>query len=107
MTLKGRIVEDCKNLQRRMASFPDVFKKATGQELFPGTMNVRVDRQTKINVEMLPFRLSRHAFRASDIRCRASARMLAGARLRRFEGAADGSHCAGETLKSGDRLSRR
>jgi len=31
-----------------MTRFPDVFKKATGEHLYPGTLNVKIDRKIKI-----------------------------------------------------------
>jgi CTP-dependent riboflavin kinase len=31
-----------------MTNYGDVFKKVTGQELFPGTLNVRIDRQIAV-----------------------------------------------------------
>ena len=34
---------------KRMTQFPGVFQQATGEELFPGTLNVRVKKQIKIN----------------------------------------------------------
>jgi CTP-dependent riboflavin kinase len=47
--VKGRVVQGFKHFQRRMTQFPDVFRKATGENLFPGTLNVEVGRRISIN----------------------------------------------------------
>jgi CTP-dependent riboflavin kinase len=46
-SVKGRIFTGVQDFQRRMTRHPDVFKKATGQELYPGTLNVKIDRKIK------------------------------------------------------------
>lgn len=51
MILKGPVVQGCKHFQTRMTKFREVIKEATGQELFPGTLNVRIDREIKIQEE--------------------------------------------------------
>lgn len=38
----------CKDFSRRMNEYPDVFERATGERLFPGTLNVDVGRKIKI-----------------------------------------------------------
>ena len=48
MIVRGQIVRGCNHFQVRMTKYRDVFKKATGQELFPGTLNVKVDRQIEV-----------------------------------------------------------
>jgi CTP-dependent riboflavin kinase len=41
--LKGRVTSaGCKHFFRRMTEYADVFEKATGERLFPGTLNVDV-----------------------------------------------------------------
>jgi CTP-dependent riboflavin kinase len=47
-SVKGRIVTGVDDFRRRMTDFSDVFKKAAGEELYPGTLNVRIDRKIKI-----------------------------------------------------------
>jgi CTP-dependent riboflavin kinase len=46
--VKGRVVSGVRDFERRMTRFPDAFRKATGQELYPGTLNVKVDREIRI-----------------------------------------------------------
>jgi hypothetical protein len=46
-SVKGRIFTGVQDFQRGMTRHPDVFKKATGQELYPGTLNVKIDRKIK------------------------------------------------------------
>lgn len=43
MTITGRVVQGCKHFRWRMTNFTEVFKGATGEELFPGTLNVKVE----------------------------------------------------------------
>jgi CTP-dependent riboflavin kinase len=43
LMLKGQLVHGLRHFQKRMTEYPDVFAAATGQRLFPGTLNVRVD----------------------------------------------------------------
>jgi hypothetical protein len=38
-------------MRRRMENFPEVFRKATGETLIPGTVNVKLDREIKIKEE--------------------------------------------------------
>lgn len=47
-SVKGRIITGVQDFKGRMTRFSDVFKKATGQELYPGTLNVKIDRKIKI-----------------------------------------------------------
>jgi len=35
----------------RMERFPDVFRQLTGEPLFPGTLNIRIDRPLAIHEE--------------------------------------------------------
>jgi len=48
MILKRHVVLGCNHFQGRMTNYREVFQKATGQELFPGTLNVRVDRRIPV-----------------------------------------------------------
>jgi CTP-dependent riboflavin kinase len=49
--LKGCVVEGVGDMRRRMKKSPEVFRKATGQTLIPGTVNVKLDREIKIKEE--------------------------------------------------------
>jgi hypothetical protein len=46
--------EGCKHFSRRMKEYPEVFERATGEELYPGTLNVDVGRPIPIKE---PFRI--------------------------------------------------
>ena len=51
--LKGRVCRDgegagLKHFSRRMNKYPEVFERATGQKLLPGTLNVNVGEPIKI-----------------------------------------------------------
>ncbi len=51
--LKGRVCRDgdgagCKHFSRRMTEYADVFLKATGELLIPGTLNVDVGRDVPV-----------------------------------------------------------
>jgi CTP-dependent riboflavin kinase len=51
--LKGRVCRDgegagLKHFSRRMNQYPEVFERATGEKLFPGTLNVNVGEPVKI-----------------------------------------------------------
>ncbi len=48
ITLKGHVVKGVRHFEKRMTNFPEVFRRATGEQLFPGTLNVRVGRKIKI-----------------------------------------------------------
>jgi CTP-dependent riboflavin kinase len=48
MLLRGRIVPGFQHFTTRMTRFPDVFRGATGCTLYPGTINVRIDRPISI-----------------------------------------------------------
>jgi hypothetical protein len=47
-TLRGTVVSGFQHFTRRMAEFPEVFRKATGEDLHPGTINVDVGRPIPI-----------------------------------------------------------
>ena len=51
--LKGHVCRDgqgagLKHFSRRMNQYPEVFERATGEKLFPGTLNVNVGEPIKI-----------------------------------------------------------
>lgn len=46
--VKGRIVEGSGHFRQRMTTYRDVFAKAAGEQLYPGTLNVKIDREIKI-----------------------------------------------------------
>jgi CTP-dependent riboflavin kinase len=48
LSVKGRIVTGVQDFRKRMTLFPEVFREATGQALYPGTLNVKIDREIKI-----------------------------------------------------------
>src|SRR5579864_5769713 len=48
IVLKGRVVSGFGHFRARMTNFPEVFRRATGEVLFKGTLNVEVDRQIEI-----------------------------------------------------------
>ncbi len=48
IVLKGKVVSGFGHFKPRMDSFPEVFRGATGETLFPGTLNVDVNRPIKI-----------------------------------------------------------
>ena len=45
ITIKGRLQQGVGDFRKRMTKFPDVFRSATGETLFPGTLNVKVERK--------------------------------------------------------------
>jgi CTP-dependent riboflavin kinase len=45
LILKGRVVEGARDFCWRMTEFADAFRDATGEYLYPGTLNVKVDRE--------------------------------------------------------------
>ncbi len=48
MILRGCVVLGCNHFQSRMTNYREVFERVAGQELFPGTLNVRIDRQIAV-----------------------------------------------------------
>jgi CTP-dependent riboflavin kinase len=42
--LKGRVVTGVKHFTKRMSDHPEPFRKATGETLYRGTLNVKIDR---------------------------------------------------------------
>lgn len=45
MIVRGQIVRGCNHFQARMTKYRHVFTKAAGVDLFPGTLNVKIDGQ--------------------------------------------------------------
>ena len=48
MILRGKVEPGFQHFTRRMTTFPEVFASVSGQSLYPGTINVRVDRLVPI-----------------------------------------------------------
>ena len=48
VSLKGRVIRGCGDFGKRMTKFPELFERATGETLFPGTINVKVGGRIKI-----------------------------------------------------------
>jgi len=48
ITLKGTVVTGFRHFSRRMTEFPEAFWRATGENLYPGTLNVDVAKEIKI-----------------------------------------------------------
>lgn len=49
ITFTGTVQSGRGNFSKRMNEFPEVFKAATGEKLFPGTINVCLNEQIEIN----------------------------------------------------------
>jgi len=47
--VKGRVVAGVGDFVPRMTKDRDVFTRAAGEQLYPGTMNVKIDRKFEIN----------------------------------------------------------
>ena len=47
-SVKGLVVSAAGDFSRRMTEFRDVFTKNVGEELHPGTLNVKIDRKIEI-----------------------------------------------------------
>ena len=72
--LKGIVCRDgegagLKHFSRRMNEYPKVFERATGEKLFPGTLNVNVGEAIKIQEH---FRIQGKELRTSSSKCAAS-----------------------------------
>ena len=52
ITVTGTIEHGIGAWRPRMTRFPEVFRRATGEELFPGTLNVRIDAPLPIEAEI-------------------------------------------------------
>jgi len=42
LLLQGQLIDGLRHFRKRMTDYPEVFAAATGQHLFPGTLNIRV-----------------------------------------------------------------
>jgi len=51
-TLRGVVVQGCGHFTVRMTKFEEVFRKATGESLVPGTLNIEVARPIPIKVDI-------------------------------------------------------
>jgi CTP-dependent riboflavin kinase len=51
VSVKGRVVAGVGDFGPRMIKHRDVFTDAAGEELYPGTLNVKIDREIKIQEE--------------------------------------------------------
>ena len=51
IVVEGKVVPACGDFKRRMTNFPEAFRRATGEELFKGTLNVDVGREIAIREE--------------------------------------------------------
>jgi CTP-dependent riboflavin kinase len=49
IAITGRVQKGVGDFRKRMDKYPEVFRRATGESLFPGTLNVKVS--TKIPVK--------------------------------------------------------
>jgi hypothetical protein len=47
-SVKGYIVPGCGHFGQRMAKYRDVFTEAAGEKLYPGTLNVKINRKIEI-----------------------------------------------------------
>lgn len=45
LEVKGQLFDGLRHFTRRMTEFPEIFQAATGERLFPGTLNVRVGQR--------------------------------------------------------------
>lgn len=50
LVLRGTVVAGCGHFSRRIREFPQIFRQATGVDLFPGTINVEVDRNEALEI---------------------------------------------------------
>ena len=50
-SVKGHIIAGAGDFCRRMTKFRDVFTKKVGEELYPATLNVKIDQEIKIREE--------------------------------------------------------
>lgn len=48
VVLTGRVVQGCGHFRPRMTKYSEVFRRATGEELFKGTLNVQVCREIRV-----------------------------------------------------------
>src|SRR5260370_1497768 len=48
ITISGCVIKGVGDFGQRMIASPEVFSRATGENLFPGTLNVSVDKEIPI-----------------------------------------------------------
>lgn len=48
ITISGRVQKGVSDFGRRMTTYPEVFRRATGESMFPGTINVKVSRKIPV-----------------------------------------------------------
>jgi CTP-dependent riboflavin kinase len=53
MRVIGRVIAGLGAWRPRIEQFPDVFLEATGESLFPGTLNVELDKPLSIHTEFV------------------------------------------------------
>ena len=46
--LTGHVVRGVGHFKQRMTTHPEAFYRATGEKLFPGTLNVRLERRVEV-----------------------------------------------------------
>ena len=46
--VRGQVVNGSNHFERRMKNYRHIFTKAAGRELFPGTINVKIDHSIKV-----------------------------------------------------------
>jgi len=46
--LTGCVVNGVGDFEKRMKKYPEVFERATGEKLYPGTLNIRVSKRIPI-----------------------------------------------------------
>jgi CTP-dependent riboflavin kinase len=48
ITVVGKVGNGLGHFRQRMTQYPEVFRNAAGEDLYPGTLNVELDRQIPI-----------------------------------------------------------
>jgi CTP-dependent riboflavin kinase len=51
MIVVGKVRNGLGHFRQRMTRYPEVFRNATGEDLYPGTLNIELDRQIPIKEE--------------------------------------------------------
>jgi len=46
--LEGHVVRGVEDFRRRITEYPEAFERATGEKLFPGTLNIKVRKPVRI-----------------------------------------------------------
>lgn len=47
--VSGKIQNGCGHFTKRMCDYPDVFENATGEKLYPGTLNIHTDDKVPVH----------------------------------------------------------